>query len=136
MLSYMKTLITTVAIMSAAMAFGQQEGTVQPTVEPVQGTPSAQYKGATHTEVSQSRTVTISKRPGQAQRVHDVAYYNEEIAKVDAQIAAIDSKIAHVNATPSELAIAQQNGWFQQMDQTKIDLNQHRAELVEKRDNL
>lgn len=121
--------------MSAAVAFCQQ---TEPEITPAQSPTNmhAEYKGTTTTEVTQSRTVTISKRPGQPQQTHDVAYYNAEIAKVDAQIAAIDTKIAHVNNTPSEKALAEQNGWFQDMEQIKLDLNQKRATLVQKRDNL
>lgn len=132
----MKTLLTTAALLGATLAYSQQEETEVKAVEPIQEMPTAQYKGTIHTEVSQSRTVTVSKRPGQPQRVHDVAYYNEEIAKVDAQIVAIDSKVAHVNSIPSEQTIAQQNGWFQKMDETKQELNLRRADLVQKRDNL
>ena len=55
---------------------------------------------------------------------------------MDAHIAAIDAKIGHVNADPAEKALAEQNGWFQEMDQIKQELNQRRATLVLKRDNL
>ncbi len=121
--------------MSAGAAFCQQTGTE---VTPAESSTKmhAEYKGTTTTTVRQNQSVTISKRPGQPQQTHDVAYYNEEIAKVDTQIAAIDSKIAHVNSVPSEKALAEQNGWFQQMDQIKLNLNQQRATLVQKRDNL
>ncbi|XOV68840.1 MAG: hypothetical protein ACFHU9_06580 [Fluviicola sp.] len=131
----MKTLLTAGLIVSAGLALGQQPETqIVPTESPSKM--HAEYKGTTTTVATQSRAVTISKRPGQPQRTHDVAYYNEEIAKIDAQIVAIDSKIAHVNNTPSEKAIAEQNGWFQDMEQIKLELNQERADLVQKRDNL
>ena len=135
MRNYMKTLLTAGFLLSTAVAFCQQ---TEPEITPAQSPTKmhAEYKGTTTTKVSQNRTVTISKRPGQPQQTHDVAYYNAEIAKVDAQIAAIDTKIAHVNNTPSEKALAEQNGWFQDMEQIKLDLNQKRATLVQKRDNL
>ena len=114
------------------MSFGQQGATPQP----VQGTPTAQFKGTTTTTANQSNSVTISKKPGEPQRVHDVAYYDEEIAKIDAHIAAIDVKIATVNSDPTEQALAQQNGWFQNMNNIKAELNQKKAELIQLRDNL
>ncbi|MCR9173067.1 MAG: hypothetical protein NXI10_11270 [bacterium] len=131
----MKTLLTAGLLLFSAVAFCQQTGTeITPTQAPSKM--HAEYRGATHTEVKQSQSVTISKRPGQPQQTHDAAYYNQEIAKVDAHISAIDAKIAHVNSIPSEKALAEQNGWFQQMDQIKLELNQKRATLIQKRDNL
>lgn len=132
----MRTILTAVMLVGANLALGQQETTELKSVEPIKKTEHAEFKGATHSEVNQSKSVTISKKPNQAQRVHDVAYYNEEIAKIDAQITAIETKVAHVNATPSEQTIANQNGWFQKMDLSKQELNQRRAILVQKRDNL
>lgn len=131
---YMKTLLTAGMLVCTCVAFSQQIQQVTPAEPP--STMQSQYKGTTTTEVTQNRSVTISKRAGQPQQTHDVAYYNEEIAKVDTHIAAIDAKIAHVNSIPSEQALAQQNGWFQQMDQIKLELNQKRATLVQERDNL
>lgn len=134
MRNYMKTLLSAGILLCAGIGYGQQ---TEPTPVEQGTTPiRAEYKGATHTEVSQSKAVTISKKAGEPQRVHDETYYNEEIAKVDAHVAAIDTKIAHVNADPTEKALAEQNGWFQQMDQIKQELNQRRATLVLKRDNL
>lgn len=135
MRNYMKTLLTAGFLLSAGVVICQQP---EPEVKPIESpTPvHPEFKGTTTTVTTQSRAVTVSKRPGEAQRTHDVAYYNEEIAKIDAHVAAIDAKIAHVNNTPSEKVLAEQNGWFQEMDQIKLDLNQKRATLVQKRDNL
>lgn len=130
----MKTLLSAGILLCAGFGYSQQ---TKPTPIEQGATPiRAEYKGATHTEVKQSKAVTISKKAGEPQRVHNVAYYNEEIAKVDAHIEAIDAKITHVNADPTEKAKAEQDGWFQQMDQIKQELNQRRATLVLKRDNL
>jgi len=130
----MKTLLSAGFLLCAGIGYSQQ---TEPTPVEQGATPiRAEYKGATHTEAKQSKAITISKKAGEPQRVHDVAYYNEEIAKVDAHITAIDAKIGHVNADPAEKALAEQNGWFQEMDQIKQELNQRRATLVLKRDNL
>ncbi len=97
----------------------------------------AEERKAVRTEVRQNGSaVTISKRPGEAQRTHDLAYYNEEIAKIDAHVNAIDAKIALVNADPTQKAEAQANGWFEDMDRIKSELAVKRADLVTKRDNL
>jgi hypothetical protein len=131
----MKTLLTAGVLLSAGVAFCQQTETqVQPAESPTKM--HAEYKVTTTTVAKQSRAVTISKRSGQPQQTHDAAYYNNEIAKVEAHVASIDAKIANVNNTPSEKALAEQNGWFQEMDQIKLELNQKRATLVQKRDNL
>lgn len=131
----MKTLLTVGLMLTTYAAISQQS------VEPLQPVESptkmhAEYKSTTHSQANQSQSVTISKTPGQPQVVHDVNYYNAQIAKVDAQIMAIEAKVTHVNNTPSEKAIAEQNGWFQQMEQVKLELNQRRTTLVQKRDNL
>ena len=96
MRNYMKTLLSAGFLLCAGIGYSQQ---TEPTPVEQGATPiRAEYKGATHTEAKQSKAITISKKAGEPQRVHDVAYYNEEIAKVDAHITAIDAKIGHVNA--------------------------------------
>lgn len=134
----MKTLLFLTATCCAIHAFGQQQETTE-----INTTAPKELKSETSSvskvntrEQSINKTVTISKKAGQPQQVHDRAYYDNEIAGIDARIEAIDAKIAHVNATPSEKAIAEQNGWFTQMEDTKTELNQRRATLVAKRDNL
>lgn len=133
----MKTTLLTSMILSGFFVFSQEEvKTEKPIIQPIQKTENVQFKGATHTEVRQNKSVTISKKAGETQRTHDVSYYNEEISKIDARIASINTKVAHVNATPSEKVYAEQNGWFEQMEQAKEELLQRRETLVEKRDNL
>jgi hypothetical protein len=82
--------------------------------------------------VSTSKTVTISKRAGEPQRVHDQAYYVQEIALIDNNLSAIDQKIAFVNGNPQEKLNAQSNGWFQQMEDIKTQLNTKKTDLQEK----
>jgi len=135
----MKTILFLTVSFCTTYAFGQEQKEVQsPTqkVEPITKKPTAQAKEANYNEVRRNKAVTISKKAGEPQQVHNKAYYDAEIAKIDARIAAIDTKIAHVNATPSEKAYAEQNGWFTQMEEAKTELNQRRATLVAKRDNL
>lgn len=87
-------------------------------------------------EIRKSSTVTISKRPGEEQRTHDAAYFNEEIAKIDLHLNAIDTKIESVNADPVQKSEAEANGWFDDMNRIKSELALSRSELVSKRDNL
>lgn len=84
------------------------------------------------TEVIHSKSVTISKRANEPQRVHNQAYYTEEIAKIDGNILAINQKIVLVNADPQEKQLAEANGWFQDMDKIKNDLLLKKTNLQEK----
>lgn len=88
------------------------------------------------TETRKNASFTISKRAGENQVTHDQAYYDAEIAKIDAHVLAIDEKIAYVNADSQRKADAQANGWFDDMDRIKEELATKRASLVEKRNNL
>ena len=83
-------------------------------------------------EVSKSTTVTISKRAGEPQRIHDQAYFLQEISVIDNNLSTIDQKIAFVNGNPQEKLKAQLNGWFQQMDEIKTQLNTKKIDLQEK----
>ena len=83
-------------------------------------------------EVRKSNSVTISKRAGEPQRVHDAAYYTQEIAVIDNNLSAIDQKIAFVNGNPQEKLNAESNGWFQQMEDIKTQLNKKKTDLQEK----
>lgn len=127
------TLIALSMLVSGTSAIAQEE---TPQIQPTQATPKAAENNGRTYEHSTNKTVTISKRAGEQQRTHDAAYYNEEIAKIDAHIAAIDAKVAHVNADPAQKAEAESNGWFESMAEIKSDLETKRADLVTKRNNL
>jgi len=71
----------------------------------------------------QNKSVTISKKAGEPQRVHDANYYQEEIAKIDAQILAINTKIQLIQNDPVENKLATQNGWYTDMENIKDKLN-------------
>lgn len=83
-------------------------------------------------EVKKNQTITISKRPGEPQRVHDKNYYQEEIAKIDNQISAIDTKIEYVKSDPQEKKLAEESGWFTEMEATKEKLRAERTNLEQK----
>lgn len=95
-------------------------------------TPTAVERKAIPTKMARkSNSVTISKRAGEPQRVHDAAYYVQEIAVIDNNLSAIDQKIAFVNGNPQEKLNAESNGWFQQMEDIKTQLNAKKTDLKE-----
>lgn len=79
--------------------------------------------------VQKNTTVTISKRAGEDQQLHDDAYYLKEIEKINNHLAAIQIKTDYVNADPAEKAIAESEGWFVDMENVKNQLLQKKAAL-------
>lgn len=130
----MKTTVFALTMLLCGFSAVAQEQT--PTVQPTPSNPQASYNNGRSSEVRKNKSVTISKRAGEPQRTHDAAYYDEEIAKIDSHIASIDTKVAYMNADPTRKAQAEANGWFDDMDQIKSDLETKRADLVTKRNNL
>ncbi len=135
----MKTiLILLTAILLSQNSYSQvqsQPETPASNAKSIENAKTIEYTGRT-TETRKKSAVTISKRAGENQVTHDQAYYNAEIAKIDAHAQAIDEKIAYVNADNQRKADAQANGWFDDMDRIKEELATKRAELVVKRNNL
>jgi hypothetical protein len=76
------------------------------------------------TEVTQKEAYpqTISVQQGNTQVVHDSAFYQAEITRLEDQIKAIDQKISQVQSDPVADAEAKKNGWYNQMNQTKQQL--------------
>lgn len=85
----------------------------------------------TYNSVS-NKSVTISKKAGQPQRVHDVAYFQEKIASIDAHIQAINTKIQFIQNDPTENSLAIQNDWYLGMDDIKTKLNAKKADYQQK----
>ena len=82
-----------------------------------------------------NQPVTISKKAGEAQQVHDDAYYQKEIAKIDSHLNAINTKIAYVNNNPTEKSNAIASGWFDDMELYKTKLNTQKQLLQSKLTN-
>lgn len=78
---------------------------------------------------SSNTTTTISIRAGESQVIHNSAYYQSEIDKIDAQIASINTKISYVNSNPEEKEIAINSGWFEDMSNIKSQLQSKKLEL-------
>ena len=135
-----KTLLLLASAMLSQFAISQEEVGTQketPSINPQRiDSTAARVKPVSHYETRQSTTTTISKRPGEPQRTHDEAYYNEEISKIDVHVQSINTKIDYMNADAQRKADAEANGWFAQMEEIKQNLAVRRAQLVEKRDNL
>ena len=76
-----------------------------------------------------SKSTTISIRAGESQVTHNSAYYQNEIDKIDAQILAINTKISIVNANSEEKQVALNSGWFTDMENIKIQLENKKQEF-------
>jgi hypothetical protein len=75
--------------------------------------------------------LTISKKAGEEQVVHDEEYLTKEIARVDNHIKAIDFKIENISSDPSKKSKAEQDGWFTQMNDIKVSLQSKKGKLEE-----
>lgn len=82
-----------------------------------------------------NQPVTISKHAGQPQVVHDNAYYQNEISKINQHLVAIDEKVSYINSDATRQANAQANGWFDQMEDIKSKLQAKKALLQSKLTN-
>ncbi|MBL1279364.1 MAG: hypothetical protein COA33_003790 [Fluviicola sp.] len=129
----MKTTLTILAFIFASFYSVSQEKK-ELTIEKTQKTPTAKSKEriSVSKEKGASKPITISKRAGEPQRVHDNSYYLDEIKKIDANILAIDTKISLVNADSVEKTKALESGWFDNMDNIKRRLNAKKKIYQEK----
>ena len=75
--------------------------------------------------------LTISKKAGEEQVVHDEEYLTNEIAIVDNHIKAIDFKVENISSDPSKKSKAEQDGWFKQMNDIKVSLQSKKGKLEE-----
>lgn len=76
-----------------------------------------------HNENAVDGTVSITKKKGQPQVVHNKAYFEGELLRIDNHINAINAKIASVNLDEEEKAKAIESGWFEDMDRIIDELN-------------
>ena len=75
--------------------------------------------------------LTISKKAGEEQVVHDEQYLIKEIARVDNHIKAIDFKVENISSDPTKKSKAEQDGWFKQMNDIKVSLQTRKGKLEE-----
>ena len=125
------TLISLVFL--TTVSFSQETKKVE--AKPTQVAPRSTEKQRTSTvkqSQKNSQAITISKKAGEPQRVHDEAYYNEEISKIDNHLDAINQKIEFINNDPTEKAKAIEGGWFEDMDNIKRRLNSKKKIYQEK----
>jgi len=81
------------------------------------------------TKTTTDKPTTISVRAGESQVTHNNAYYQNEISKIDTQLEAINTKVEFVQGNSEEKAIALQSGWFDDMENIKIQLENKKQEL-------
>jgi len=78
---------------------------------------------------SQVYPITISKKAGEEQVVHDEIYIQNELSRINQHIAAIDHKVSVVSADPDKKAEAQSQGWFDQMSKSRASLEEEKMQL-------
>lgn len=128
-----RTFSIVASVMLAVSGFSQEAKTPQSDVK----LSSAEKSRSTQKSVTnKNKSVTISKRAGEDQQVHNAQYYLKEIEKVDKHLEAIDSKVDFVSNDPNEKAIAEKNGWFEKMEATKSRLIIKKKSLQSKLEQL
>jgi hypothetical protein len=75
--------------------------------------------------------ITISKKAGEEQIVHDKEYLSKEITRINNHILAIDFKVENVSADEKKKVKAEEDGWFEQMKVIRSSLVQDRTKLEE-----
>jgi hypothetical protein len=93
-------------------------------------TPSTDPTVKTVSVSTQQYPITISKKNGEEQVVHDEAYWNKELERINLHIKAIDAKIESINADPAKKSKAENDGWFDDMSKTKSSLIQDRENAL------
>ena len=79
--------------------------------------------------VVQQYPITISKKAGEEQLVHDENYFRKEISRVQNHISAIDHKVSSVSADSLKKQKAEEEGWFDQMSKIRASLVQEQQRL-------
>ncbi len=123
----MKTIsLAIILMMSTNLLFSQEQPNIQDKIVPV-ALKSQSKSRTTLVKTTQNKSITISKKAGEPQRVHDAAFYQEEITKIDAQLLAINTKIQLIQNDPTENDLAIQNGWYTDMGNIKDRLSAQKA---------
>lgn len=76
--------------------------------------------------------VTYSVGRNKVQREHNKEYYEEQLQNLNNQIEAIEYKIEYIKSDQSMREKAEENGWFQQMEEAKQQAKLQILELQEK----
>lgn len=87
-----------------------------------------------HTE-SNSKEFTISKKAGEKQILQNDAFYLDQISKIDQHINSINAKIAYVKSDELENANALNSGWYENMDNNLVRLNEKKKFFQAKLNN-
>lgn len=108
--------------------------------QPVSSDPNASAeagKSSTNNQLSKpvQYPLTISKKAGEEQIIHDKEYLSKEITRINNHITAIDFKVENVSTDEKKKVKAEEDGWFEQMKVIRSSLVQERTKL-EKELNL
>ena len=85
-----------------------------------------------HSENSVDGIVTISKSKNKPQVVHNKAFYESEVVRIDNHIASINYKIETVNSDQKLKAEAIETDWFENMSQIKGELEAQKLEIQDR----
>lgn len=86
--------------------------------------------------VSQQYPITISKKAGEVQVVHDENYFLNEIKRIQSHISAIDHKVSVVSNDPVEKERAEKDAWFDQMARIRLALVDEQRNLEKELESL
>lgn len=126
------TLLVTFVCVIQANAFCQEVKTPNRTVVTTVQSENKETQGSSSSEESShgNYPMTISVNRSGEQITHDKQYYQNQVVEIDETLVAIEVKIDYVKGNSSEHTLATQNGWYQDMEETKRKLREQRAELL------
>ena len=110
----MKTITTATMLAFAGCVFGQAQS------EPLNNTPEQGAATMTSLNAPESNSPEVSSQKFEIQ---------QQIAQIEYHLQAIESKKEFILSDPNEKAIAEEQGWFENMEKTS-------KELIEKKNQL
>ena len=103
----------------------QEESTSTPT-----GTTSTNISSSDwHSKNAVDGIVTITKKQNEPQIIHNRAELENEVLRIDKHIESINFKIESINANAEEFQVANESGWFEDMERIKVELNNRKTEI-------
>jgi hypothetical protein len=105
---------------------------------------SQKHKGIVNSNIQKTNAnveqkhypLTISKKKGQDQIVHDEIFLKKELERIDKHQKAIDTKITYISSDSLEKKKAENEGWFEQMAKIKASLEEEKKVIMKELDSL
>ena len=124
--------LTVILLMVTNSLFAQESRKIESKIIPVSLESKEKSRTINTVPAVHNKSVTISKKAGEPQRIHDANFYQEEIDKIDAQLLAINTKIKLIQNNPAENDLATQNGWYSDMENIKDKLKTQKTAYQQK----